>query len=338
MIQINKRNIGVCVLLSIITCGIYGIYWMYLLVKNMESIKKRTNSTIGEMLCLFLIPFYSLYWWYTRGEDLKREFISHNYSVLGGGTIYLVLAIFGLGIVSMAIMQNDFNTMRTVRTEVIISEEKISEKNTTCFVPYMIAGIVPILILIIMIIKGSYVFIDNRFDAVAILWVNSIIIAVLSSLLVVAGSTLLAVYVQKWGNIGIICISILCLIVGDNFIAESIIFNFSVFRNVFCNMSMIPVITIIFSFIIRKRTAVNNYIYILLVEFVLLFGWFWGKTEFWGKSALSNIAYSSTYTDEGQPFTLLPYIIIPLVISFVGIAVTCGILSKSKNEIKNRNV
>ena len=113
MIQINKRSIGICILLSIITCGIYGIYWMYLLVKNTRSIQKNTDNCKGEMLCLIFVPFYSLYWWYTRGEKVRQGFAEHDYNATGGGVVYLVLAIFGLSIVSMAIMQSDFNSLKS---------------------------------------------------------------------------------------------------------------------------------------------------------------------------------------------------------------------------------
>ena len=113
MIQINKRSIGMCILLSIITCGIYGIYWMYLLVKNTRSIQKNTDNCTGEMLCLIFVPFYSLYWWYTRGEKVRQGFAEHDYNATGGGVVYLVLAIFGLSIVSMAIMQSDFNSLKS---------------------------------------------------------------------------------------------------------------------------------------------------------------------------------------------------------------------------------
>lgn len=113
MIQINKRSIVVCILLSIITFGIYGIYWLYLLVKNTRSIQKNTTSCTGEMLCLIFVPFYSLYWWYTRGEKVKQEFSQHNYASTGNGIVYLIFAIFGFSIVSMAIMQSDFNSLKS---------------------------------------------------------------------------------------------------------------------------------------------------------------------------------------------------------------------------------
>ena len=39
---IKKRNIVTCILLSIITCGIYGIYW--LIVMTSEAVKVKVPS------------------------------------------------------------------------------------------------------------------------------------------------------------------------------------------------------------------------------------------------------------------------------------------------------
>ena len=52
MIPINKRKVGVCILLYLITFGIYGIYWKYLLVKNIRAIKGDNSSCVGEMLLM----------------------------------------------------------------------------------------------------------------------------------------------------------------------------------------------------------------------------------------------------------------------------------------------
>lgn len=106
------RNIAISILLTIFTLGIYGIYWMYLIVKNIHVLQKKDDGCLVEMLCLIFVPFYSLYWWYTRGESVKKEFKKQNYVVAGNGTIYLILGIFGLNIVSMAIIQNDFNSLK----------------------------------------------------------------------------------------------------------------------------------------------------------------------------------------------------------------------------------
>lgn len=44
--MIKQRNIGICILLSIVTCGIYGLYWFVVLTDdiNQESGEDRCNK------------------------------------------------------------------------------------------------------------------------------------------------------------------------------------------------------------------------------------------------------------------------------------------------------
>lgn len=116
---INKRKIGISILLYFVTFGIYKIYWDYLLVKNIRAIKKDESSCTGEMLCLVFVPFYSIYWWITRGKFVKNSFAEQGYSANSNEIVYLILAIFGLSIVSNAILQSDFNSLSTQSTQTI---------------------------------------------------------------------------------------------------------------------------------------------------------------------------------------------------------------------------
>ena len=124
MIPIYKRKVGICILLSIITGGIYAIFWMYLLVKNVRALKQDNSSCTEEMLCLLFVPFYALYWWYTRGNDVKSLLDARD---------YLVLSIFGLGIVAMAIMQNDFNALSFADS--VTQSNQRAAKKTVLYVP-----------------------------------------------------------------------------------------------------------------------------------------------------------------------------------------------------------
>ena len=113
-IQIKKRNVATCIFLSIITFGIYGIYWLYTLVKTTCMLQNKSNKIIKEFLCINLVPFYGLYWWYTRGVFLKQELSKFGYSTVGNGIAYLllgILGIFGMNPVAMAILQHDYNSI-----------------------------------------------------------------------------------------------------------------------------------------------------------------------------------------------------------------------------------
>lgn len=111
MTSINKRAVWKYVLLTVVTLGFWGWYWLYLLLQNTRAVRK-TAGGIGEFLCLLLLPGYKLYWGYVNGEYLKRAYAKEGKTALGGGYLYLALfAIAGLNTVAMAIMQEDFNTL-----------------------------------------------------------------------------------------------------------------------------------------------------------------------------------------------------------------------------------
>ena len=116
-IIVNKRNIVSCIILSFITFGIYYIYWKYLLIKNSRMLKNDKTDSFGELFCFAFIPFYSYFWWITRGKSTREILTSQGYSVNTNEVIFLILAIFGLEIVSMSIMQSDFNTLSDVYSD-----------------------------------------------------------------------------------------------------------------------------------------------------------------------------------------------------------------------------
>ena len=124
MIPIYKRKIAPAIVFSLLTGGLWTLFWEYLLLKNTRAVKKDPSSPTGEYLCLILVPFYSWYWLYTRGETVRREFQKRGYPVTGNGKVYLILGIFGLAIVALAILQHDFNSLPSAKT---LSEEEEKE-------------------------------------------------------------------------------------------------------------------------------------------------------------------------------------------------------------------
>ena len=111
MTTIRHRRIGLCILFSILTFGIYYYYWYYLQIKNVRTVTKDDRKCTAEMLCLIFVPFYSIYWWYTRGKDVEARLPALGYTPKGTGFVYLLLNFVGLNIISMALMQNDFNQL-----------------------------------------------------------------------------------------------------------------------------------------------------------------------------------------------------------------------------------
>ena len=85
--MIKQRNMGMQVLLMIITLGIYGIYWLYVTSKEMVEYK-RLDGSPGLWTVLSLIPFVNLYADYKQGEAVeahgrKRQQMDHIHPVAG---------------------------------------------------------------------------------------------------------------------------------------------------------------------------------------------------------------------------------------------------------------
>ena len=61
----RPRSVGLCIVLSIITCGIYGFYWLYCLNEDVNEITERPGTSGGLVVVFSLITcgIYSLYWY-----------------------------------------------------------------------------------------------------------------------------------------------------------------------------------------------------------------------------------------------------------------------------------
>lgn len=100
----KQRSIILGVILSILTCGIYGIVWLWLLNNEIRVTNGRNpNSAVNFLLSIVTCGIFYLIWNYKLGQEIEEA---------GGkdeGVIYLVLCFFGLGIVSTALAQNQVN-------------------------------------------------------------------------------------------------------------------------------------------------------------------------------------------------------------------------------------
>lgn len=110
--MIQERNIAVCIILSIVTCGIYAIYWMIVMNDDVNRAANDPNATSGGivfLLSLVTCGIYGIYWCYKMGQQLDRAAQIRGTAPSNKGTILLVLCIFGLGIISYALIQDELN-------------------------------------------------------------------------------------------------------------------------------------------------------------------------------------------------------------------------------------
>lgn len=107
----HQRSVALCIVLSVITCGIYGWYWMVVATDDVNRVTNRPGTSGGLSLVFTLITcsIYGLYWAWTMGDklDAAREAngVARGYFPI----IFLVLNFFGLGVITLALMQNELN-------------------------------------------------------------------------------------------------------------------------------------------------------------------------------------------------------------------------------------
>jgi hypothetical protein len=109
----EQKSIGLCIFLSILTFGIYYIIWLAGMCKKIKLMNGEEPSVAGEVILCLIIPFYSLYWLYSRSKKLASAAANRGISLDDRAVINLVLAIFGLAIVSFALIQSDLNKAAT---------------------------------------------------------------------------------------------------------------------------------------------------------------------------------------------------------------------------------
>lgn len=109
----KEKNIVVWLIVSILTCGIGGLVWFVSLTDDI-ALASEDHSVSGGMALLLTIVtcgIYRIYWNYKMGKLLYEAEIKREMNATDNSVLYLVLAIFGLDIVNYCIMQSELNKM-----------------------------------------------------------------------------------------------------------------------------------------------------------------------------------------------------------------------------------
>lgn len=111
--MIKERNVALCIILSIVTCGIYGLYWFVCITDDVNTAAEEqwTTGAMALILTIVTCGIYGIYWAYKMGEkiDIAKNRRGQNSS--NSGILYIILCVLGLGIVTYALVQNELNQM-----------------------------------------------------------------------------------------------------------------------------------------------------------------------------------------------------------------------------------
>lgn len=109
----KKRNIALCVILTIVTFGIYGLYWFVQITNDINKLADPENKTSGGMALLLTIitcNIYGLFWAYKMGGLLDKAQMDRGKPEQNRAVLYLILELV-FAPVSWILMQNAINSM-----------------------------------------------------------------------------------------------------------------------------------------------------------------------------------------------------------------------------------
>lgn len=105
---IEKRDLVKCIILSIVTCGIYLIYWNVQLGRDAVHVKDTNDDGTLEILLMIFFPFIGFYLAEKKfAEGCQAKGIAHD----DRSIIYLVLGLLSYSMIDAIIMQNDLNKL-----------------------------------------------------------------------------------------------------------------------------------------------------------------------------------------------------------------------------------
>lgn len=111
----RERSPIIVIVLSLVTCGIYTLYWIYKMSEELQSESQNEDSTspgIELLLVLVTCGLYMFYWYYKYAKMILDIQVSRNISMPDDNAIlYIILIVFGLSPIAMAIMQSSANKL-----------------------------------------------------------------------------------------------------------------------------------------------------------------------------------------------------------------------------------
>ena len=110
----GSRSIVIGILVTLVTCGIYGLYWQYKQMATLNAWLKRDEYSFWLWFLLSIITcgIFSIYYEYKMANGINKVQADNDLVFDSNLPITCVLlAIFGIGVASLAIQQHQIDRL-----------------------------------------------------------------------------------------------------------------------------------------------------------------------------------------------------------------------------------
>lgn len=122
--RIEEKNIATNVILSIVTCGIYGIFWFITITNDTKIVSGDQEFSGGKYFLLNLITcgIFGIYWGYKLGQNINNAKMIRNMPTEDLPILYLILMVLNYvcgvtGIVTYCLAQNELNEIAKLQND-----------------------------------------------------------------------------------------------------------------------------------------------------------------------------------------------------------------------------
>ena len=115
------RSIVLGIIFSLLTCGLYSLYWQYKQMVTLNGWLGRTDYRfwLWFFLSILTCGIFAFYYEYKMAKGINEVQANNGLTVNTDlAVICVLLAIFGIGIASLAIQQSEINNFYNAREDV----------------------------------------------------------------------------------------------------------------------------------------------------------------------------------------------------------------------------
>ena len=111
---VKEKSIALSVVLSFVTCGLYGLYWLYSIAKDLNDLSASQHQEKGPdpflvvILSIVTCGIYLIYYMWKAGK-MVSSLTKNGQHLSDDSIILMVLAILQLSLVSYCILQSNIN-------------------------------------------------------------------------------------------------------------------------------------------------------------------------------------------------------------------------------------
>jgi len=112
---LEKRDLAKMIILTIVTCGIYGIYWLVMLGKDACHVKDVKDEGALEIVLMIFLPFIGFYLAEKKlAEGCQAKGITHT----DNSVLYLILGLFGFAFIDTILLQSELNKIADAKIDI----------------------------------------------------------------------------------------------------------------------------------------------------------------------------------------------------------------------------